>query len=209
MKAYVVGSKKNCADLIPGVVMPETQEEADVVIFSGGRDVAPAMYGCLPHPATDADPERDRLEAEVFARIRPDQLALGICRGAQMLCVLNGGILVQDCKNHYLRGAFHDITDGRQRYPMTSTHHQMQYPFLLPPNDYTLLWWADRLSGVWEGDRIDPAPILERGEPEIVVYHRPGKPVCLAVQGHPERMLCSPTAAFIYRLICEYAPSGA
>ena len=42
MKAYVVGSKKNCADLIPGVVMPETQEEADVVIFSGGRDSAPA-----------------------------------------------------------------------------------------------------------------------------------------------------------------------
>ena len=33
-------------------------------------------------------------EKEMFEKIRPDQSVIGICRGSQFLCVMNGGKLI-------------------------------------------------------------------------------------------------------------------
>ena len=101
---------------------------------------------------------------------------------------MNGGKLVQNCRNHAI-GRTHEITNGSLAYQITSTHHQMQYPFNLNKADYTMLYWAGNLSGgVLEGDGIDPNEVMNHGEPEIVLYHRKGKAKRLAVQGHPEMM---------------------
>jgi hypothetical protein len=101
---------------------------------------------------------------------------------------MNGGKLVQDCGGHGLYGT-HGITNGEIEYEITSTHHQMQYPYNLDSNDYSLLFIASPArSGRYEGDGIDPNPIIRYGEPEIVLYHKEGKPKCLAIQGHPEIM---------------------
>ena len=43
-------------------------------------------------------------------------------------------------------------------------------------------------SEFYDGDKIDVGPILNYGEPEIVLYHKKGFPKCLAIQGHPEMM---------------------
>ena len=114
---------------------------------------------------------------------------------------MNGGILVQHCIGHAV-GRTHIIMNGEEKYHITSTHHQMQYPFVLDSKDYDMLFWS---SGVLyylpEGDGIDPHLITAKGDPEIVLYHKEGLPKCLAVQGHPEMIPNSPVAKMISNLI--------
>lgn len=69
----------------------------DGLIICGGEDVDPARYGQSAHPTTD-DPkvDRDNLEdALLSAAIERALPFLGICRGAQMLNVHQGGTLIQ------------------------------------------------------------------------------------------------------------------
>lgn len=119
----------------------------------------------------------------------------------QFLCVMNGGLLVQHCTNHAI-GYTHGITDSKVTYQITSTHHQMQYPYNLDSEDYNVLFQSeDSRSTVYEGENIDARYIYTYGEPEIVYYHKKGLPKCLAVQGHPEMIPSSPVAKMINNLV--------
>lgn len=188
-KIFVVGSALNYADFITDSVLTSNMGEADIVLFTGGEDVSPELYKTRSHPTTRCNKERDKAEVSVFKKIKPTQLALGICRGSQFLCVVNGGKLVQDVQNHGLWGT-HGITNGEIEYEITSTHHQMQYPYNLHKEDYDILFTASALRSPYhyKGDNIEPDVIICNGEPEIVLYHKKGMPKCLAIQGHPEYM---------------------
>lgn len=113
---------------------------------------------------------------------------------------MNGGKLVQNVCNH-ATGFTHGISDGKKIYQITSTHHQMQYPFNLEQKDYDLLFTSyGTESNFYEGNGIDPY-ILPSREPEIVLYHKENLPKCLAVQGHPEMIPDSPVAKMINNLV--------
>lgn len=102
---------------------------------------------------------------------------------------MNGGKLVQDCTNHAIGYTHSIINDNGIAYDITSTHHQMQYPYNMNPEHYDVLYTATSLrSRHYIGDFIDVQIIQEKGEPEIVLYHVPEFPKCLAIQGHPEMM---------------------
>lgn len=184
-KVYVVGGATNYASWIKNHKLVDDLKDADIVLFTGGEDVDPSLYNCEKHPTTWSNIKRDQEELEIFKKIKHNQLALGICRGSQFLCVANGGILIQDCFGHCLAST-HPITDGNRHVEITSTHHQMQYPYLLDRNDYNVLFWAsNRLSYYYKGNNIRREP---PEEPEVVYYHVNGNPQCLAIQGHPEIM---------------------
>lgn len=80
-KVYVVGNAKHYADFITGVKLVEDIEKADIVLFTGGEDVDPSLYGCKKHPTTFSNIQRDLEEKEIFEKVKPNQLCLGICRG--------------------------------------------------------------------------------------------------------------------------------
>lgn len=184
LKIYVVGGDVHYASWITGHKLVDNIEDADIVLFTGGEDVDPSIYGKAKHPRTFSNIERDRAEIAEFEKIKPNQLALGICRGSQFLCAVNGGILIQDCAGHAMMET-HEITDGETVVNITSTHHQMQYPFKLNKKDYDLLYYSrNTLSPYHDGDGVEDVPV----EPEIVYYHVEGKPKSLAIQGHPEFM---------------------
>lgn len=188
-KIFVVGSALNYADFINDAILTSNMSEADIVLFTGGEDVDPALYKTAPHPKTFCNKERDKAEKSVFKKIKPTQLAIGICRGSQFLCVMNGGRLVQNVIGHAIMST-HSITDGKRVYEITSTHHQMQYPYNLDDTDYDVLFRAGSLRsiGFYEGENININNIISMGEPEIVLYHKENMPKCLAIQGHPEYM---------------------
>lgn len=201
MKVFVVGGAVNYASFLEDVELVDSLDKAEVVLFTGGEDVTPSYYGCKKHPTTYNNLSRDKKEKEIFNKITKDQVCLGICRGSQFLCVMNGGLLVQNCNNHAM-STTHEITDGNICYHITSTHHQMQYPYNLNDKDYKVLFTSmEWRSSFYEGDKIDESPIRKYGEPEIVVYHKEGKPKCLAVQGHPEMMPNSQVAKMINNLL--------
>ena len=75
----------------------ETLDALDGLIFSGGSDLDPELYGQEAHPETNGIvPERDRAElALLSAALERDLPVLAICRGSQILNVALGGDLIQ------------------------------------------------------------------------------------------------------------------
>ncbi len=75
----------------------ETLDVLDGIIFSGGADVDPSIYGAEPHPETDSpQAHRDAGELALLrAALERDLPTLAICRGFQLLNVVRGGDLIQ------------------------------------------------------------------------------------------------------------------
>lgn len=201
-RIYVVGPTKLYSKWIQNHELVENLEDADIVMFTGGEDVTPSLYGASQHPTTYSNLSRDLEEKAIFEKVKPNQLCIGICRGSQFLCVMNGGKLIQNVNNHAQFGT-HPIRDMRRthEWEITSTHHQMQYPFDLEESQYEILYYAPRRASYYEGDGIKQ-PLVE---PEIVLYKVEGKPKCLAIQGHPEMMRPeSPTLEMLNKLVDKY-----
>lgn len=121
--------------------------KADFICFTGGEDVMPAVYGHKRHPYTHYDALRDQICTDLYM----DYWALpkvGICRGAQFLNVMNGGSLWQHVNNHNLHhGATHIAIDAvtKEKWKVTSTHHQMMIP-PLDTQDWELILVADEAT---------------------------------------------------------------
>jgi putative glutamine amidotransferase len=122
----------------------ETLDALDGLLFSGGSDLDPEVYGQDAHAETDGVvPERDRAEIALLqAALERDMPVLAVCRGSQVLNVARGGDLVQhlpdvvgDEKHKHTPGTFadHDVdlvsgTRVQQilgdHAPVKSHHHQ-------------------------------------------------------------------------------------
>ena len=122
----------------------EPLDALDGLIFSGGSDLDPGLYGQDAHPETK-DVVRARDDAELAllrAALERDLPVLAICRGSQVLNVALGGDLVQHLPDVVGSGAHkhtpgvfadHEVeldADSRlggllgERAPVKSHHHQ-------------------------------------------------------------------------------------
>jgi len=126
------------------VGLEETLASVDGLIFSGGGDIDPEIYGAEAHEETQGvDPKRDEAElALVRAALDRDMPVLAVCRGSQVLNVALGGDLVQHLpevvghdRHRHTPGEFadHDVRlepASRisailgDRAPVKSHHHQ-------------------------------------------------------------------------------------
>jgi gamma-glutamyl-gamma-aminobutyrate hydrolase PuuD len=202
-KIFVVGPSKHYSSWIDDHELVDNLQDADIVIFTGGEDVDPSLYNCEKHRSTYSNLHRDLEEKAIFEQVQPHQLCIGICRGSQLMAVLNGGLLIQNVDNHATLGTHPIISAANEydEYEITSTHHQMQYPFNLPTKEYKILYYSYRRSNYYEGDKIDFPEV----EPEIVLYTKENKPKCLAIQGHPEIMRANaPVIKMLNDLIDTY-----
>jgi putative glutamine amidotransferase len=75
----------------------ELLDLVDGLVFTGGSDLDPALYGQQLHPeTTGVHAARDRTElALIREALRSDMPVLGICRGMQLINVAFGGTLTQ------------------------------------------------------------------------------------------------------------------
>jgi gamma-glutamyl-gamma-aminobutyrate hydrolase PuuD len=111
-----------------GWYLASTLSEADLVCFTGGEDVSPCLYGAISHRTTYSNQTRDDLEMEIYETAQRLHIpCVGICRGGQLLNVLNGGAMYQHVSSHTRD---HLITDvlSLETLLVTSTHHQMMKP---------------------------------------------------------------------------------
>ncbi len=187
-KVFVVGNATYYSKFIYNSVLVDSIEEADIVLFTGGEDVDPSLYKTSNCGLSYSNLDRDMYEKEVFNSIPKDKLVVGVCRGSQFLCVMNGGKLVQDIGGHGLWGThqiYSDVYD--KQIDITSTHHQLQCPYNLDSKNYDILYYA---TNGYINEYLGVEKFKGRlGKlPEIVLYHKANMPKCLAIQGHPEMM---------------------
>ena len=106
-----------------------TDENADQIVvscdgflFTGGQDVAPALYGTKDTTGTVvSSPERDKLEMLLLKKaLQADKPILGICRGFQFLNAFLGGTLWLDLPSQHPSDIVH-----RQGKPYATPTHQV------------------------------------------------------------------------------------
>jgi len=167
-------------------------ETLDGVVFSGGEDLHPGLYGKPEYveqfKLMEIIPERDHFEyavlGKVFAVKKP---VLGICRGLQLINVFLGGTLVPDIPR-ICHSDLHGKLQGQDQYhsievkdrtllrsvcgqvlgKVNSAHHQS----------------AELPAGGLVFSAYSPPGIVEAMEWKEPV----GKSWLLMVQWHPERM---------------------
>jgi len=176
---------------VPLLIAPgESRVEAildviDALVLSGGGDIDPSRYDGKRHDTNySIDQERDTLELELARRVIDSSIpTLGICRGAQILNVVQGGKLIEHIPDEIGEKVLHrapprePVTHGvklksgsrlakilgRDQFDATSWHHQA-------------------LRGAAAGfDAVAHAP-----DGTIEAIEMPSHPWMIAVQWHPE-----------------------
>lgn len=107
----------------------ETPESADIVVFGGGADVQPHLYGEKAHITCVCDAERDKRDRELFTKCYEEGIPMfGICRGAQFGHVMMGGKLFQHVDNHTGDHGMWLKEENKIIPRISSVHHQMVIP---------------------------------------------------------------------------------
>lgn len=167
-------------------------EDADVVVFGGGKDVDPGFYGDKLGPYTCKPSERDRREKKDFERVQELRKegksikSVGVCRGLQLLCALSGGKLIQHI-GHNHQGRHRIATFDKKELEVNSIHHQMIYPYKMDKKDYKILSWSNKpIAGVYL-DGKNSSMWLPEGFKEIEAAYFVNTD-SFGVQFHPEMM---------------------
>ncbi len=92
-------------------VIDEYIKLADAIVFTGGEDIDPNLYGADFHPSVEfVSFERDAFEKYLYEKAFAKKIPmLGICRGMQMINALAGGDLYQDLKSEYKGASGHSM----------------------------------------------------------------------------------------------------
>lgn len=162
-----------------GFKVIDNLEAADLVVFTGGADVSPKLYGDVQHPTTYNDPFRDHKEALVFRFCVEHSIPMvGICRGGQFLNVMSGGRMYQHVDKHTAPHFITDLETGEVVY-VSSTHHQMMLP-----SDKAQLVASSNLGGFreWYDGEVFKRDISSQ-DIEVVYYEHTN---ALCFQPHPE-----------------------
>jgi putative glutamine amidotransferase len=150
------------------------------VIFIGGMDYPPHLFGQEIHPKTELTHER-RVEADFLLLETAMEMqlpVLGICAGMQLINIFFGGQLIQHIEqydNHYgekyhqvrLSGHWLPQIYGKEEILVNSNHHQGVHPQHI-------------------GEGLQVVAVAEDGMIEALEYEAPQ--MVLGIQWHPERI---------------------
>jgi putative glutamine amidotransferase len=178
--------------LIP-LGLPETQinslvERLDGILFSGGGDIDPAVFGMETRTEVKGvDPDRDRVEIEMVTSAVSDGLPFfGICRGIQVINVALGGTLYTHVADEHPGAIKH------QYYPDWPRDH-LPHTVNIEPNSRLATILGTTAPAVnslhHQGIREMASDLQAVGwAPDnlIEAIDLPGHPFGLAVQWHPE-----------------------
>jgi putative glutamine amidotransferase len=162
---------------------PEVLDSLDGIMFTGGSDVDPALYGEEPHGATRVRPQRDRAEILLLRAATERRLPLlGVCRGMQLMAVAYGGRLHQHLP---------DVLGHHGHRPVSGPKFGW-HPVELVPGSRAQAILGDRVTvnsfhhqGVQDPGRLQATGWCPE-DTLIEVVEDPDLPFALGVQWHPE-----------------------
>jgi len=161
----------------------ETSKCIDAIILPGGGDVTPALYGKTIGPSHAMSIHPDYIDMCRIMNARSEGIpVIGICKGAQLIHVSNGGTLTQNIDNH---PQLHGLVDydgspikGYEGAEVNSTHHQA-----VPPEEAEELY-----DYVYCSDDLQATEVFGHIEKKLFGF-----------QFHPEYTSCPDSGVKIFR----------
>jgi len=183
-------------------------ETVDGLLFSGGADIDPSIYGDADvHDTTyGVDPRRDTYEIALIQKAAAqDKPILGICRGLQVINVALGGTLIQDIPTANPESLGH--SQDKLGKPKGETTHTVS---LTPETPLAKVFASDtaEVNSFHHQAVREPAPSLEVAatapDGTIEAAWDPTKHFLVAVQWHPEMLADhNDTQASIFRAFVD------
>lgn len=184
LSVYLTGNKwekKQFAEMFvqAGCNQANGVDEADLVVFAGGPDVSPILYGEKEHETTRCSVVRDIEDIELYYECLKKGIPMfGVCRGAQFLHVMNNGKLWQDVDKHM--GDHNMLCLDTGFTIMTSSVHHQQVMF---NRDYRM----ERIANTYISNEKWAGPgDCTQGKTEDIEAFFYRSTMCLGTQGHPE-----------------------
>jgi putative glutamine amidotransferase len=177
----------------------------DGLIFPGGGDINPILYGGMPHSTIySVDSDRDDFEfALAKLALTASIPVLGICRGMQMLNVASGGDLVTHVPEIYGSDIAH-----RLDHPRRPTQHEVdilpesRLAGILGTTEATIVTWHHQavrnLSIDWNVAAKAPDGLIE-----AIEHQR--HPWMFALQWHPEMSAQDPAHQRLFQAFIDAA----
>jgi putative glutamine amidotransferase len=160
-------------------------ETVDAFILTGGGDIDPSRYGGLRHETNyGIDPERDVFELAVARHIIDSGLpTLGICRGAQILNIVEGGTLIEHIPDEFGESVLHRAPP-REPIPHTiKLKPGSRLLQVLQIEEFQVTSWHHQAPR----KVADSFAVVATASDGIVeAIEKPDHPWMIAVQWHPE-----------------------
>lgn len=174
-------------------------KDYDGILFSGGEDVDPELYGeQIKYKTVRVNRQRDDFEfALLDAAIERRLPILGICRGIQMINVKFGGTLIQDIKSD---------TDVEREHRQPGNRADLTHTVTVTEPESTL---AGAVAGSCRVNSLHHQAIKRLGRGLKVTAHSEDGlveaveaaddyPFLMAVQWHPEELVDHPEQKKIF-----------
>ena len=165
------------------VQFDETLALLDVLVMTGGEDVAPARYGEKESPKLGkVNLLRDEFDLRLVAAARRRNLPIvGICRGCQLLNVEFGGTLWQDLPSEF---PVKDIAHRGSRHAMSILPDSRLAQVLGKTNVVVNSYHHQAVKDVAPGFRV--TAVAPDGVAEVI---ESDSYPAIGVQFHPERLV--------------------
>ncbi len=211
---YLPGAYVDAIQLAGGlpVLLPPNQPEpsrildfVDGLVFSGGGDIDPEIYGGSHHPTIYlVDEERDSFELSLAkAALTANIPTLGICRGMQILNVASGGTLITHVPEVYGETIAHRLDHPRRPIP---------HPVQVKPDTRLAQIVGETEVGVvsWHHQAVKTLPncwqvVANAADGLIEAIEHTLHPWMVALQWHPELSPEDPVHQRIFQALVKEA----
>jgi GMP synthase-like glutamine amidotransferase len=185
------------------VMIDDKKLEPDLLVFTGGADINPKIYGEEPIRGTHFNRARDAIDLEYW-NLYPATPKVGICRGGQFLNCMSGGSMWQNVDNHGSSHLLHNLLSvpgiPEKSLMVTSTHHQMM---VAGPEGIVIgiALSMDKKSGIAKKYESYVGRAKPKYDTEVVWYPQTQS---LCFQPHPEYKQHTECRDYFFKLINHF-----
>jgi putative glutamine amidotransferase len=172
-------------------IIMQTYSRLDGILFAGGNDINPKLYGQKPYTeTTDYSPVRDQMEINLmYLALEQSKSILAICRGMQLLNVVCGGSLYQHIKSDLKQASDHEISTRKKT--LVDLAHQLK---VKPKSKLAAIIHSDTIAANTHhhqainrlGDNLIASAHSEDNLIEAIEGN--GKNYMIGIQCHPESL---------------------
>ena len=186
-------------------LVPEYLDQLDGMLFTGGSDLDPAVWGETYHPGTSPiDPDRQKFEMALLTEVERRRMpVLGVCLGSQLMNVHRGGSLHQFLPELQRENALEHrfINDNLLRHEVTVDTSSRLGRAIGGPVVSVNTYHKQAVNRLGQGLKViatAPDGVIEGFEDDTL-------PLYAAVQWHPERLSDESAHLAPFKLLVEVA----